>query len=859
MKNSSQLSFSQLISLVFAESRGAWKRMSFFILSIAIGVGAVMTVKSFSNMVQETIQGQAKGLLAADIAIKGSWQQNEKEIAFQKKVLPAGTEFLFIKELHGMAQYKDSEFPGNSGSLITELKSIPLKGPQYPFYGEFKNNPDQPLQELLEGNGAVVESSFLIKTGLKVGDEFSLGKTNLKIAGVITSEPDRISRAFSIGPRIFISRASLDKAKLIQPGSRVKHRTLIKLPNSIKLEEALTRLESGLPAKTTSIRTYKDMQSSLSNSIERMGQYLGALGVIALLMGGIGVAMIVRTFMAQKLDTVAIMNCLGASSQTLLKVYLTQAIFLGLSGSFLGVAFGFSLTYLLPSKMEGLINYQLEPAFFWLPALQSILLGIATTLLFCLWPLLRAVKTRPLRLFRRNFEEEELTSGTRKERLLAGLTLGIGLATMVCWQAESLKRGLLFLSSLAISIAIFSLASLLLLKILRALPQSGSIARRYGMSNLKRPNNQAASIITCLGMGIMLILTVRLVQMDMLAMLNKNTEMNPPNYFFIDIQGDQKETFLKVLDQISPETERSVTPLVRSRLHQIDDKLIANWKYKDKAREEWFINREFVLTYMEGPPPKDNEIIEGQWWDKKRAKNAEVSLEQDAAKRLGAKIGSQLTIEIQGIPVTAKVTSIRKVNWRNMRTNFYMIFSPGALEGAPLTYVATVHVPEEKELALQHAVVKALPNITALSTRDIVNTVESTVSKLTTLVDFMSGFAIAAGLFILSGSIASTKYRRLRESAVLKILGAKRKMVASILGFEYTTLGVISALVGVLLAQGLSWVVMKYMVKSAWHLQPGIILLAFGFGVLLTVTTGILSSLDVINDKPIKTIRQTES
>jgi len=857
--NSAQISFPKLITLTLAELRGAWKRMTFFILCIAIGVCAVMTIKSFSNMVQETIQAQAKGLLAADIAIKGSWEQGKEDLAYQTKTLPIGTEFLFIKELHGMVQYKTTTIPEKSGSLITELKSIPLSGPQYPFYGELKNNPDRPLQELLKGNSAVVESSFLIKTGLHLNDEFLLGKIKLKITGILISEPDRISRAFSIGPRLFISRASLDKAGLIQPGSRIKHRTLIKIPDNIDIEKAVMLLERGLPDKTISIRTYKDMQSSLSSSIERMGQYLGALGVIALLMGGIGVAMIVRTFMAQKLDTVAIMNCLGASSRTLLKVYLFQATLVGVVGSILGIVVGFFLTYLLPSKMEGLINYQLEPSFYFIPAMQSFLLGLVTTVLFCIWPLLRAVRTRPLRLFRRNFEEEELTTGTHKDRWVAGLTVSLGLATMICWQAESLKRGLVFLSAFGVSIAVFAFASMLLLKVLKVLPKPGSIAIRYGMSNLKRPNSEAASIITCLGMGIMLILTVRLVQMDMLAMLNKNTEINPPNYFFIDIQKDQKETFIQVLDQVAPEADHSITPLVRSRLHSIDEKLRTNWQYKDKQREEWFINREFALTYMEGPPPKDNEIIEGQWWNKERGKNAEVSLEQDAAKRLGANIGSQLTIDIQGIPVSAEVTSIRSVNWRNMRTNFYMIFSPGALAGAPITYVATVNVSNEKELKLQNAVVKALPNVTALSTRDIVNTVESTVSKLTTLVNFMSGFAIAAGLFILSGSIASTKYRRLRESAVLKILGAKRKMVASILGFEYATLGVMAALIGILLAQGLSWAVMKYIIKSSWHLQPGIILSAFCFGVVLTITTGILSSLDVIKNKPLKTIRETES
>jgi putative ABC transport system permease protein len=852
-----QLNTQQLFALVVAETRGAWKRMLFFILCIAVGVGAVMTVKSFSNLVGETIQGQAKGLLSADLAIKGSWEQNKEDLAIQKKILPAETEFLFIKELHGMAKFRSPTSSGKSSSLITELKAVPVTGPQYPFFGDFKSEPQEPLAQLLSKGGAVVDPSFLIKTGLKKGDRFSLGKAEVRINGIVHSEPDRISRAFSIGPRVFISHASMDQSGLIQPGSRVKHRTLIRLPSQFELEKALALLERNLTDKSISIRTYKDMQSSLSSSIERMGQYLGALGVIALLMGGIGVAMIVRTFMAQKLDTLAILNCLGASSKTLFKVYLLQSMLMGLAGSVLGVSLGFSLTFLLPSKMEGLINLKLEPVFYWVPALQSLILGCTTTLLFCLWPLIRAVKTRPLRLFRRNFEEED--RGTSWERWASALTLGFGLAAMVCWQAGSIKRGLIFLSALVISAGIFALVSILLIKLLKSLPPSGSMTRRYGISNLMRPNNQATSIITCLGMGIMLILTVRLVQMDMLAMLNKNTEMSPPNYFFIDIQHDQKQTFTQVLDRVAPEAERTLTPLVRSRLHSIDGMLMENWVYKDKRREEWFINREFVLTYMAGPPPKDNEVIEGEWWDETRAKNAEVSLEQDAAKRLNAKIGSQLRIDIHGIPINATVTSIRKVNWRNMRTNFYMIYSPGALEGAPLTYVATVNVPDPKELELQHAVVEALPNITALSTRDIVNTIESTVSKLTTLVDFMSGFAIAAGLFILSGSIASTKFRRLRESAVLKILGARRKVVASILGIEYIILGTIAALIGIGLAQGFSWAVMKYIIKSNWHVQPVTMAWAFGFAILITVATGILSSMDVIRDKPLKTLRENET
>jgi putative ABC transport system permease protein len=853
-----QLNTTQIAALMIAEFRGAWRRFIFFIICIAIGVGAVMTIKSLANILSNAVNRESKSLLAADIALQGSWEQTAKDREFQKQALPPETDFLFIKELHGMARYpKAGNSDGkNSGALIVELKSIPLAPPHYPLYGELKTAPAQTIGDSLADHGAIVEPSFLMRTHLKVGDSFSLGKTQVRITATVLAEPDRISRAFSIGPRVFVSQATLDSAQLILPGSRVKHRTLIRLPESMPPDTAVDILKAGLEDKSLRFRSYKDMQSSLTDSIERMGQYLGALGVIALIMGGIGVAMIIRTFMAQKLDTIAILNCMGASSRTILKIYLSQALLLGLIGSVLGVSLGYTALYLLPEKLAGLLNLEFQPGFYWLPAAQSLCLGLLTTLLFCAWPLIQAVRTRPLRLFRRNFAEEEISQGSRRERWTAGLTMVAGLALIVFWQAESVKRGAIFLFALIIATLILRAVASSLLKFLRKIPPAQSMTRRYGLANLCRPNNQAASIITCLGLGIMLVLTVRLVQMDMLAMLKSNTEINPPNYFYIDIQSDQTERFLQILDQTAPDAERELIPLIRSRLYSADGKKTADWQYKNRQKEEWFITRSFVLTHMSGPPPKDNKIIAGKWWSKREASIPQVSVEEDAAKRLGLKIGSELTVEIQGIQITAPVTSIRKVNWRNMRTNFYMIFSPGALEGAPITYVATVNVPEEKELALQQAVIDRLPNVTALSTRDIVNTVETVVGKLKTLVDFMSGFSILSGLIILSGSIASTKYRRLKESAILKILGARRLAVAGILGIEYAILGVVSGVMGAGLSCLLAWGIMKYMVKFQWHLYPSVLLWTLALSVLLTTGTGILSSLDVLRNKPFKTLRQ---
>ncbi|MFQ5443553.1 MAG: ABC transporter permease, partial [Nitrospinales bacterium] len=652
------LNLSQLVSLTLAECRGAWRRLIFFIVCLAIGVGAVMTINSFSHILKKTIQREAKSLLAADLEIRGSWEQNEKDLAYQKKALPPGTEFIFIKELKSMVRYPDSdENAGKQGSLLVELKAIPVSPPHFPFYGKIKTAPDTPLSELLSDNDAMVEPSFLVRTQLRVGDTVKLGDAVVRIRGEILAEPDRVSRSFSIGPRMMISRATLKQTGLIRPGSRVTHRTLIRLPENADLKSAVNILEDGLEDNTSTIRTYKQMQSSLTASVTRISKYLASVGVIALLMGGIGVAMIIRTFMAQKMDTIAIMNCLGAPSRTIFKIYFLQSFILGLAGSGLGVVLGFVSQLLLPSRLGGLLSFDVQPEFYWVTAVQSLLLGLFTTFLFSLWPLLRAIKTRPLRLFRRISGEEELDRGSRRERWVMGAFFVCGLILIVFWQAGSLKRATVFLVALGMSILLLSGATALALKLLRALPRSNQMTRRYGLANLYRPNNQAASIITALGMGIMLILTVRLVQMDMIGMLKENSEIDPPNYFFIDIQTDQKDKFTEAVKNVAPNAKISMTPLIRSKLYSADGHTVENWNFKN-PREERFIRRDFVLTHMAGPLPQDNEIVQGKWWSEEEASQPQVSIEEDAASRLGVTLGSTLTMDIQGVKTSAPVTSI---------------------------------------------------------------------------------------------------------------------------------------------------------------------------------------------------------
>ncbi len=854
------LPISKIAAFAFAECRGAWRRFLFFIICLSIGVGAVMTIDSFSRILNKTIFQEAKALLAADLEIKSSWEQTSEDLKIVQQTLPPGSDWLFIKELKGMARFPQTNQTSPKDkklSFLVEIKAVPAKPPYYPFYGKINAQPKQPLNELLLNQGALVEKSFLVRSQLNIGDSFKLGSATINIAGEIISEPDRITRSFSVGPRVLISLNTLETTKLVRPGSRVSHKTAIKLPEGAPLKETADALEEKLTDQTAVVKTFRNTQSSLTSSITQMSEYLSCVGIIALLLGGMGVAMISRTFLSRKLDTIAILNCLGATPRSIFKVYILQAFFLGIIGGILGITLGYAAQFLLPPRLEGLLTVGLNIEFMWVPALRAFALGLLIAILFVLGPLLKAVQTKPIRLFRHVADDEAQEKGSRRQAWTLRAIFSITLIPTIFWQAGSLKKGLFFIVAAGLAFLLFNVLSKVFLKALNRFSQKGSPAQKFGLSNLYRPNSQANAIISSLGIGIMLILTLRLVQLDMITMLNKDSNVNPPNYFFIDIQPDQEETFLNTINKITPGAESTITPLVRSRFYQIGDKTVDDWEFKTHQEERW-IKREFVLTYSKGELPKDNEIIEGKWWSEAEASTPQVSLESDAAARFGAKIGSTLTMDIQGIKISAPVTSIRKVNWRNMRTNFYVIFSPGALEGAPISMVATVHVKKEQETPLQQAVAEALPNVTAISTRDIVETVEDVANKLMALVDFMSAFSILAGLFILSGAIASTKFRRLKEAAILKILGFKRFKVAAILGYEYAGLGFISAFIASVLATALSWGVMKYLVKAPWSFYPFHIGFAFLAAVFLTSITGVISSLDILNNKPFQTLRQAD-
>ncbi|MCI0527975.1 MAG: FtsX-like permease family protein, partial [Nitrospira sp.] len=750
-------------------------------------------------------------------------------------------------------------------SQLVELKAVETG---YPFYGKLITEPSD-AAAILFGTGrraseellhTIVEETLLIRLGLQVGDKIKLGQAEFTIAGIIKKEPDRVAGAFSLGPRVMIAQEGLGATALIQPGSRVRYRTLLKLPKTLDIESIKSRIEAELVDEKVRITSYQEAQPRLRRFLKNLTTYLGLVGLTALLVGGIGVANSVQVFLRGKLGTLAILKCLGAGSGMIFRVYLVQTLLLGFLGCLAGAALGLAVQKILPTLLTEFLPAEMEWHVSSLPIFRGVAMGLITTLLFSLWPLLGIRNVPPAHIFRRDVvpvEGEHHPEGKRlssHSRSSIGIVAAIiaGLVLLAMWQAGSLNVDGLFIGVLAASLILLRLGVGLTIRMVKAFIRPRSLVWRHGLANLYRPGSQAALAVLSIGVGVTVILAVHLVENSLLLQVGENIPKDAPSFFFIDIQRDQKDGFQSLVSQQGMSAE--MTPIVRARLHAVGDKKVVDMELSGRS-DAWYFQREYVLTSQENLP-RDNKVKRGQWWDtESNSSSLQVSVEEDAAHHLGVDLGSMLTFDIQGVLISATMTSIREVNWGNLSTNFFVIFSPGALDEAPTTYIATVRSRPEQDVSLQRQVVSTFPNITAINIRHVLETVRHVLEQIGLVVRFMAIFTIAAGLVVLSGAIATTRHWRTRESVILKTLGATRSLVAQTFAVEYAVLGAIAGLVGAGMASLLAFILLKFVMDVPWQFQPATLLMGIIVTLILTMVSGFLTTFRILGQKPLAVLR----
>lgn len=877
--------------MAWRETRGAWRHFVYFLVCIAVGVGALVSVSLFAAHVDRAVTKEARGLLGGDLEIRSS---RSLSVVGQEVLgtLPLrGIQTTHISELVAMATRTDS----HSGSVpITQIVELKAVEPAYPFYGTVRLEPAKPLQELLHPAGwvcggepclgAVVQEALLFRMNLSVGDQLKIGQASFIITGVVRMEPDRMANAFSLGPRVIVSQEGLKAAELIKPGSRVRERYLLKLAPGLSLEPLRGELRGRLAGESVRVTGYQDAQPQLKQFLEQLSRYLGLIGLTALLIGGLGVAMSIHAFVREKLKTIAVLKTLGADSGTVMRVYVVQALWLGLLGSLAGMLAGVVLQRVLPPLLTDVfaaeildqLGVSVELSVLSIgPLVKGGLLGLLATLLFTMWPLLSIRDIKPAAIFRREVDatvEGELYVPWWKRwglndrlKIGVGLALLVGLAGLSIWQAGSWKVGALFIGGLVLAALLLVLCAQVLIGGVRHLPRFRSLSLRYAVGNVGRPGGQTTGIVVAIGMSVTIIVTVSLVEKALLRQVGETRPVDAPTFFFIDIQPDQREAFEQLVHRQTGGLVPELTPLVRSRLQSVNGEMVKAEEEreqdekrddgKEERRKQWYLSREYVLTFLDRLP-KGNEIVEGAWWKPgKAAAKPLVSIEEEAAKAMGLELGSIVEFDIQGATVAAEVASIRKVDWGNFSTNFYMILSPGSLEGAPLTYVGTIHVAPEQEVSLQQAVVAALPNVSAIHVGDVLENFGRVLDRLSLAIRAVALFCLLAGGLVMAAALAATRYRRLYESVILKALGATRALIARTFATEYALVGAVGGTIAMGLSSALSWLVLTYIFELPWSLQPLVLLTGLGLTILMTLLVGCLSTFQLLGQRPLAILR----
>ncbi|HEX6775537.1 MAG TPA: FtsX-like permease family protein, partial [Methylomirabilota bacterium] len=577
--------------------------------------------------------------------------------------------------------------------------------------------------------------------------------------------------------------------------------------------------------------------------------YLGLTGLVALMVGGIGVATSVRAFVRGKFETIAVLKCLGAGWRQVLAAYLLQTVLLGLGGSLLGAALGSAVQWALAPALTPLMPVPLDAGLSPRAIVAGLAMGTGLTLLFALWPLLDIRRVPPALILRQDVEPR--LPGRRP--WLAAVPIVAGLAALAVWEAGSLKVGAIFIGGLAAALILLAAGARLVIEAARRLPRLRSLAWRQAVANLHRPGSHAGTVLMSLGLAVMLIVAVALLEQSLRAELADRGPARAPAFFFIDIQPDQAPAFRRLVQDKTGQ-EPALTPVVRSRLASINGAPVSR-DARQRREEVWYLSREYVLTWAAQPPP-ENPVVAGRWWTpEEAAREPLISIEEEIAKNLGVGIGSTLGFDIQGVIVTARVVNLRRVEWQTFNTNFFVIFSQGALDGAPTTWLATARVPPADELAVQSAVTAAFPNVTAIPIREVLERIAGVLDQIALAIRLLAGVSIATGLIVTAGALGVSRHQRLYQSVILKALGATRGLVARVFAVEYALLGAAAGLGGSALAAALAWGVLHWALDVRWGGSLVTLVWGIGASAALALGVGFLGTFRLLGKKPLAVLR----
>ena len=830
------------------ETRSAWRRLIFFFVCIAIGVGAIVALRSVIQSVRHVLATEARSLMAADIFLSTDrpWQTGTPErIASRVASIPTAASIDSV-EMVTMAR------PADERAGITKVVELRAVQPGFPFYGRLTLGDGRPYSHsLLQNNGALVRPELLAQFGLSVGDAIAIGKARFVVRGVIALEPGRSLSAFSLGPRVFIDYDDLAETGLITFGSRVSRQMLLRVPDP-EVDTLTRELQAELRPEFVRVRSYRDREEQIGEDFERAENYLSLVGLVIVVLGGIAVSSVTRVFVRQKIKTIAVMKCVGGTSRQILSVYLLQSLALGIIGSLIGVVMAWIAIAVIPADMNQIGTLTVAYGVSWSAVAQGIGVGVLVSLLFAMVPLLEVRQVKPSLLLR------DETTGRRRDWFQIGATVVVGgaLVALASWQAASIRVGLTVTVGFIGLTIILQGVGWLLTRMTRPLARSSWFPLRQAVLHLSRPGNQTRVILLTVGLGTFFIMGVRGLQVNLLNQFALQIGENAPDMFLVDIQQDQAADMKAFLAERLPrELQPLLIPVLRARVTGKGMNLDDVEDLQGRGR----LSREYTITYR-GHLESNETLVQGRFPKPLSGSDMpEVSIEEAVVERFGIDVGDVMRFDVLGRAIHARVSGIRRVEWREGRSGGFMfVFGAGTFEGAPHWFFAPVRAnlgdPAQRG-KFTHDLVVRFPNVSVIDLRELLESVRKVFQVVTVAIDVVGSLVILTGGLILAGAVAVTKFQRVYEAAIFKTLGASSRTIAAMLMVEYGLLGTIAGAVGSFGALALGWGVSRYALDIPWRPVLHENLLGTVATSVLIMIIGVAASADVLKRKPLAALR----
>ncbi len=840
-----KLSCLWIVPLAWRDARRNLLKLLLALSCVVIGVASMVAALSFRENLSASTEQQAKTLLAADLAI-GSREPFSPEA--ETLIASLGGDQSREISFPSMAF-----FPETGASRLVQVRAVAGK---FPYYGKLETAPAAAADQFQSGANALVDETLMLQFNIRVGETVRIGEQDFRIVGSLRKIPGE-SLAFSlISPRVYIPLNSLDRAQLLQKGSLARYRVLFKLDSRVDIDRLVQGIAPQLEQLRLQADTVKRRAASISRAMENLSRYLTLAVFIAVLLAGVGIASGVHVYVKEKSSSVALLRCVGATPRETVAVYLMQIFAVGLGGSCIGAALGIGLQALLPLALRDFLSVTTIAGIVPKAVLSGITVGLGTGLLFALLPLVSLRKISPLLALRFSYEEKS-TARDPWLWLVALIILG-GILLFAKALTERWVHALAFTVAVAIAFTMIGLvargASTMVKKVAAdILP----FALRQGLANIHRPNNQTIALMLALGLAAFLLATLYNVQSTLLGEVASRGGSKEPNLVLFDIQTAQRSAVQALVKSFNVPILDEV-PVVTMRLAAVKGQPVD--RLRNDSREaipRWALRREYRVTYRSGLSSRDR-ILSGTWRPRvdPDTQVIPISLEKGIAETLRVGIGDRLDFELQGVPFHTQIASIRQVDWQRLRPNFFVIFPEGVLEQAPQFFALVGRTDSAQTSALlQRAVVERFPNVSIIDLALVLNTLDAILGRISAAIRFLALFTILAGLFVLASAILSRRSQRLKETILLKTLGAPRRQIVTVIASEYLFLAAIACLTGVSLSAAAGWAAARYFfgIAFTFSVAPVLVILVVITGV--TVTLGIAGCWGIFNRSALEALR----